>query len=241
MSNHDLTPRSSSERRKATNPRSGIRHVRWHAVTGTWQVCIQRGDRRGSYGYYRDLDEAARVVVLALDGMMEPGTRGAPLRTRVYTRPTDIGPVHGPAVPPDMQVPSKTSKTGVRGVSFNRQHDRFHVRIRVNGRYESFGLYRTLDQAAEVARQVFAGELEPGGHRRPKPPPPVKPQKQPPPVKHVAAKTTPPPPPRAFPRRPQPSPGFARTDPHREVRTRPMTGLALERARSASLGGTRAR
>jgi hypothetical protein len=44
----------------------------------------------------------------------------------------------------------------VRGVSFNTAEGRYHVRIRVDGRYRSFGLHDTLDEAAAVARAVYA-------------------------------------------------------------------------------------
>ena len=56
-------------------------------------------------------------------------------------------------------------KSGIKGVSWNSQFGKWHVRIQVQidgtMRYASFGLYDDLDEAAAVARRARAGLIEP--------------------------------------------------------------------------------
>jgi hypothetical protein len=68
-------------------------------------------------------------------------------------------------------------KSGIRGVTWNSQFQRWHVRIRViidgKSKYASFGLYDDLAEAAEVAEKARAGVIEPRvlGIRDPRPAP----------------------------------------------------------------------
>ncbi|SIB67563.1 Uncharacterised protein [Mycobacteroides abscessus subsp. abscessus] len=102
---------------------------------------------------------------------------------------------------------STRSGTGVRGVSFNQQSGKFHVRIKVDGRYCSFGLHENLDVAAEVARQVYAGERKPLPRSD----------------QHKPAKS----------RTSQVDPF---TDPHRDKRAYRLTRAAIDNARAAAKG-----
>lgn len=131
------------------------RHVTYHRPTTTYRVRIQGGEHRGSYGYYSSVEDAALVAALAAEGRLSPGTSP----TTRY--PTEPAPLHGPRRPPPPPTDTATSRssTGVRGVSYHRQTGRYHVRIRIDGRYRSFGLYDTLDDATTVARRAYNGEL----------------------------------------------------------------------------------
>lgn len=70
-------------------------------------------------------------------------------------------------------------KSGVRGVSWNSQFERWHVRVRVKidgrVRYASFGLYDTVEEAAEVADRARRGLVPPSTYptKTPKPPMPT--------------------------------------------------------------------
>jgi hypothetical protein len=48
------------------------------------------------------------------------------------------------------------SKTGVKGVSWDKREQRFVVRLKVAGKYRSFGQYRTLEEAVSACARVTA-------------------------------------------------------------------------------------
>lgn len=200
------------------HPTSPVPNCAWHSRTKSWRVRIQHGPYKGSYGYYDDQTKAEMIAVLAAEGHLTPGQS----RGQRYTEKQERTPVQGPKRPSkrktftsgeptnvDIHNTYRNNTTGVRGVSFNRSLGRFHVRIKLDGKYCSFGVYDTVEEAAEIARQVYAGE-------RPAPPPKT----------HfgrlAAAPLTEP-----------------NKDPHRDKRSRPMTDLALERARAAAQGRIR--
>lgn len=56
----------------------------------------------------------------------------------------------------------KDSKTGVKGVTFRADTNKFSVRVTVDGAYKSFGSFATLEEATEIAnraREEFHGEF----------------------------------------------------------------------------------
>lgn len=56
---------------------------------------------------------------------------------------------------------SKNNTTGVKGVSWHNQKQKYAVRLMVDGKYRSFGLYSTLveaERAARSAREKYHGE-----------------------------------------------------------------------------------
>ncbi|WP_457066900.1 hypothetical protein [Mycobacteroides abscessus] len=136
--------------------RSTVPGVYWAPSAARWRVHLRRGPHAGSYGYFDDQDEAEQTALLAAAGKLAPG---ASTGTRYSTERKHIAGPRKPYTVSDSASPR--SGTGVRGVSFNRQSGKYHVRIKVDGRYASFGLHEDLGVAAEIARQVYAGERKP--------------------------------------------------------------------------------
>lgn len=65
-----------------------------------------------------------------------------------------------------VQKRGRPSKSGVRGVTWNKQARKWHVRVRRDGRLRSFGLYTDLGVAEQVAIDAHNGLLEPGTNAR---------------------------------------------------------------------------
>lgn len=182
--------------------RSTVPGVYWAPSAGRWRVHLRRGPHAGSYGYFDDQDEAEQTAVLAAAGKLAPGANTA---TRYRSERRTLATERKPYTVSEEASPR--SGTGVRGVSFNRQSGKYHVRIKVDGRYASFGLHEDLGVAAEIARQVYAGE------RTPLPRP-----DQPKPARSQSAQVDP----------------F--TDPHRDKRAYRLTQAAIDTARTAAKG-----
>ncbi|WP_079618372.1 hypothetical protein [Mycobacteroides abscessus] len=182
--------------------RSTVPGVYWAPSAGRWRVHLRRGPHAGSYGYFDDQDEAEQTALLAAAGKLAPGANTA---TRYRTERRSAA---GPRKPYTVsETASPRSGTGVRGVSFNQQSGKYHVRIKVDGRYCSFGLHEDLGVAAEIARQVYAGERVPLPRSdQPKP---------------------------ARSRTPQVDPFI---DPHRDKRAYRLTEAAIDTARTAAKG-----
>ena len=166
---------------------------------------LRRGPHAGSYGYFDDQDEAEQTAVLAVAGKLAPGANTA---ARYGGDRRTLATERKPYTVSDSA--SQRSGTGVRGVSFNRQSGKYHVRIKVEGRYCSFGLHKDIGVAAEIARQVYAGERKP-----------VSRPDQPKPARSRTAQVDP----------------FA--DPHRDKRAYRLTQAAIDTARTAAKGRTK--
>jgi hypothetical protein len=139
-------------------PQSPVSGVSWHPRTASWRVRIQTGPYRGSYGYFDIQESAEQCARDAAAGLITPGTDQSTRYPGRRLSSHNTGRPRGPRKPTVTSVDraSTRSTTGVRGVSFNTAEGRYHVRIRVDGRYRSFGLHDTLDEAAAVARAVYA-------------------------------------------------------------------------------------
>lgn len=61
---------------------------------------------------------------------------------------------------------ARPSSTGFPGV-INHPTGRYNVRLPVNGRQRSFGLYATIEEAIAVAARARRGEIDPGTASRP--------------------------------------------------------------------------
>lgn len=182
--------------------KSTVPGVYWAPSTGRWRVHLRRGPHAGSYGYFDDQGEAEQTAALAAEGKLAPG---ANTKTRYSSARRSAA---GPRKPYTVsKSASPRSGTGVRGVSFNQQSGKYHVRIKVDGRYCSFGLHENLNVAAEVARQVYAGERKP----------------LPRPDQHKPTKS----------RTSQVDPFV---DPHRDKRAYRLTQAAIDTARTAAKG-----
>lgn len=119
-------------------PHSDVRGVSWDARLHRWQV---RFTVDGEYRYFGSYptQAAAEERARALRGgdAYDPRPAGRP------------------------------SRSGVRGVIWHPQTGRWHVRLRVNGKQRSFGLYDTVEEAEAAAHKARRGELEPGNNQRP--------------------------------------------------------------------------
>ena len=117
------------------HPQSDVPGVSWQSRIGRWQVRLTVDGEYRSMGTYRSREEAEAVALRARDG----------------------------AVPSPKPV-GRPSVSGYPGVTLHAS-GRWHVRIRFEGRSCSFGLYDTVEEAAEVARQARAGEIEPSSNQ----------------------------------------------------------------------------
>ena len=142
----------------AKYPQSPVPGCAWFNRTQQWRVRIQQGPHAGNYGYFNDQSEAEDVARLAAVGLLKPGTRENPTTKRTRKpRPSSLGPLHtvrrAPVTPTQA---NSRSKSGVRGVSWHAQENKWHVRVRGGGRYRSYGLYTTLEEAARVAQRAYS-------------------------------------------------------------------------------------
>jgi len=48
---------------------------------------------------------------------------------------------------------SKNNSTGTKGVTFSKQHKKWHARIMINGKNKHIGYYNTIEEAAEARKQ----------------------------------------------------------------------------------------
>lgn len=121
-----------------TLPHSDVRGVSWDARLRRWQV---RFTVDGEYRYFGSYPsrEAAEERALALRG----------------------GETHTP------RPAGRPSRSGVRGVIWHPQTQRWHVRLRMNGKQRSFGLYDTVEEAIAIADAARRGEMEPGNNQHP--------------------------------------------------------------------------
>ncbi|ABD58564.1 hypothetical protein PBI_PIPEFISH_67 [Mycobacterium phage Pipefish] len=117
-------------------PRSSVKGVWYDQRTKRWSVHMMSG---GAYRYFGSSPDKATA-----EDMAERARRG------------DLKPIIA-----DPRRASSRSKSGVRGVSWNRQFQKWHVRVKIDGKYGSFGLYADLDEAAEVAERARRGEIQP--------------------------------------------------------------------------------
>lgn len=52
------------------------------------------------------------------------------------------------------QILSKSNTTGVKGVSYSKQHNKYEAYITVNGKRKALGLYKTLNEATKVRKEA---------------------------------------------------------------------------------------
>lgn len=48
--------------KKPHNNRSGVKNVAWHKQSQSWHVRVWKNGKQNSFGYYKNLDEAAQVA-----------------------------------------------------------------------------------------------------------------------------------------------------------------------------------
>ena len=201
-------------------PQSDVRGVSWQPKVRRWQVRVTVDGAYRSMGTYRTREEAEAVALRH--------QAGAP-------------------VPPPRPV-GKPSVSGVPGVTLH-ESGRWHVRIRFEGRSRSFGLYDTVEEAAEVARQARAGEIEPSSNqeyrgrrtgrprRREAPPPPQPVTESPLPWLHppITRQLV------GIPDDTKPDPPIPDRDPLRHTRMNPLPESELEYLRRIAQGRPRNR
>lgn len=51
----------------------------------------------------------------------------------------------------------KNNKSGVKGVSFDSRHQKWHAHIKINGKQKNLGLFKDINDAAEAYRKAAVG------------------------------------------------------------------------------------
>ena len=154
-----------------------------------------------------------------------------------------------------VQKRGRPSKSGVRGVTWNKQARKWHVRVRRDGRLRSFGLYTDLGVAEQVAIDAHNGLLEPGTNARfhgtrtgrPRRPPadpdttpaPTTPAVTPEPARGMCGPMRVRPVVVPWDQQPTPDPPLPPVDPYRHLRKQPLTQQQIDRLRELARGPRR--
>lgn len=138
------------------NSKTGITGVFWNKRVAKFQAFIVKNNRQIHLGFFSDL-EAARAARVAAE-IIYHGEFAASARAGA----PEI--IYGP----DHPIWQRKTTTGVRGVYWCAQDQKYHADIQVNGRRYRYGRFDTLEEAASVRREAEAAETPATPPKRPK-------------------------------------------------------------------------